>query len=255
LRQAPQLIIAGGSNEGYALGTRGVLEGDLVVSGPSLHTSRPRDWTNVWEGQRRILNAVIEGTRVGDHPVLGRGNTEITYEQIGFFDGKRINRTANQTANRGEATFGIRLNDMPNAHGDLLTMHVIRDIIQQELALINEGQPDHQLELTDLQKRAHIAAAVSEPERTQWIVDYVQNKVGHPLNEWVYGERGLEQAIILAGAFSNPDLADQPRRPDLIIIGPGERALYHEPDEYVKIDDLRQYAEIYGDIFSHPNFN
>lgn len=238
-----ELIVASGSDSEFSTGSRGVLEAEFTLEGKSGHTGRPVKFTPVDDVRDEVIRGIREEiAEIAEHNLLGRSVMYRTGDESGFYDGNQVRKPVNQVPNWAWALLGGRLNGMPLKNGEELNPDSLQKMIERK---VNEYQAEG-TRLSNFGLRAFIRAAISSPEKVDWIVDLAKKITGKDLKPWNYGERGLEEMIEFVNVLTY--------KASLIVLGPGKQGTYHEPDEYAEVQSLRDYTEIYGQVLSDPQF-
>ncbi len=240
--KSPRIMIGGGSDQEYGYGSRGVLEANVTVAGGGGHGAfgitgpDSIDVSNDFIGH---LRQVVD--RVPEDPTLGR----VTLTRGGLVGGfygtdsagnPQILEKVNYRPDRARTTFSLRLNGQ-QLDGQDLTHAVVRDMIRSQV----EQNPG--MSVVGYHEGAHIEGAITDKSRSKWVVDLAEQVTGRSMTEIEYKVRGLDETLYLLNVFN-------PQEMGFVYLGPGEKAVYHKPDERVSIEALRNYDRIYGEVFT-----
>lgn len=114
----------------------------------------------------------------------------------------------------------------------------VEGIIAEELA----KNAHHGLLLEDVTTRLYMPGFIADPEGVRWIIDLAERVTGKQLVEWEYGKRGASEINLLAPVLGKDT--------GVVIMGPGKQGTYHNPDEYVEVQSLKDYTKVFGEVFS-----
>jgi acetylornithine deacetylase/succinyl-diaminopimelate desuccinylase-like protein len=243
-RSRVELMIGAGNNESIATGSRGVLEARFTLGGQTKHTSRRAvfDFTDAIDARDQIVGDLkSQINAIPEHPTYGQASFKRTADRGGFFNGQDIVDTTNQVPNRAEATLGIRLNGMP-FNGQELNPDLLKSMVA---GMVGHYEKDG-ISLIDYNTLAFVRAAITDPEKAQWIIDLVEQRTGRKMKGWDYGDHGLEEIVELVSVL-DPS-------PALVITGPAESSQYHMQDEHITTDSLIQWEDIYRKIITDDQF-
>jgi succinyl-diaminopimelate desuccinylase len=206
---------------GILIGEKGMFWSKVVSRGKSAHGSRPEEGVNA-------IEACMDAIKI------------LTSEPYPYTEDEFLGQP---TMNIGMIQGGIKINVVPDTCDALLDMRIVKD--QDPDTLLKAMNT--RLESAGLSDRVH--------------VEYVHGKpaVMTPTNAEIVG---IAKSAVAKITGTEPSLGTatygtdcsvlQPKVGILhVICGPGSIQQAHQPDEYIRLDELYQSFDIYLEIASH----
>ncbi|MHA2119457.1 MAG: M20 family metallopeptidase, partial [Candidatus Thorarchaeota archaeon] len=214
-------VCAEPTNLGILVGEKGLFWSKVIATGKSAHGSRPEEGVNAIEACMDAIRILMkESYPYSEDAMLGQ-----------------------PTMNIGVIKGGIKVNVVPDSCEARLDMRIVKD--QTPESLLKEM--NNRLESAGLSKRVHVEymhgkPAVLTPTDAE-IVDISKGAV----------EKITGTIPSLGTATYGTDCSVlQPKVGILhVICGPGSIEQAHQPDEYIRLDELYQSVDIYLEIAQH----
>jgi succinyl-diaminopimelate desuccinylase len=214
-------VCAEPTNLEILIGEKGLFWSKVISTGKSAHGSRPEEGVNA-------IEACIDAIKI------------LTSEPYPYTEDEFLGQP---TMNIGVIQGGIKVNVVPDTCDALLDMRIVKD--QDPDSLLKEMNT--RLESAGLSDRVH--------------VEYVHGKpaVMTPSDAEIVG---IAKSAVAKITGTEPSLATatygtdcsvlQPKVGILhVICGPGSIEQAHQPDEYIRLDELYQSVDLFLEIASH----
>ncbi|NJM05185.1 M20 family metallopeptidase [Candidatus Gracilibacteria bacterium] len=206
---------------------KGSLRLRLISYGRIAHGAMPREGVNALAGLIRVLNKVLDleaqlAASYGEHPLLGPAYISPTVAQAPTSgDYSQINCLPD----RAEAYLDIR--SFPAIEHDALIGR-IRRLMED----VRTEQPAYRFGIDVVDDRPSTEIAPFHP-----LVRSLINA-----HERIYGS-----APPLGGVPGSTDgtILARDRNIPVVVYGPGDKHIPHQPDEYVDLDDVARAAQVY----------
>jgi succinyl-diaminopimelate desuccinylase len=213
------VLIAEPSGLELVTAEKGALWLEVTVTGKTAHGSTPYVGANavaaMAEFLTRVPAAALGGTR--SDPLLGH-----------------------PTLNIGSIHGGVKINDVPDlciASLDFRTIPgqrnaEVRRRVDEELRRVTEGRPGTRGQIRTLIDAAPVSCPIDSPVATA-AARAVREVTGREVSPG--GVPYYTEASVFVPALDVP----------MVICGPGDHRLAHQPDEYVKLGQVQQAAQVY----------
>jgi succinyl-diaminopimelate desuccinylase len=206
---------------------KGSLRLRLLAHGRISHGAMPEEGVNALAAMVRLLARVLELEReiqaeYGVHPLLGK---------------PYITPTVARAPLSGDASQINCLPDQCDAFLDIRSLPSMRhaDLIDRIRALMGERRAEHPAYRYDLE-------VVDDRPATEIAAD-------HPLVEAVFGAhaRVYGAAPAYGGVPGSTDgvILARDRQIPVVVYGPGDKRIPHQPDEFVDLDEVVRAAQVY----------
>jgi len=222
LKNAAAMIIAEPSNGKVFCAHKGALWLQITVYGKTAHGSMPEQGTNAIIHMHELLDKLrrYKFTYTQDHNLLGK-----------------------PTLNIGTITGGIQTNVVPDRCTVTLDIRTIPETSHQDiindiegiLAMMNDENQDFNAEI-EVKNNLPALENVNNNEFVQLAMD---------VNYDLYG---VKKEDIGANYYTDASIYSSALNIPIIIYGPGNEAVAHQPDEYIEIESFLNSISYYVEL-------
>ncbi|MFW9927187.1 MAG: M20 family metallopeptidase [Candidatus Thorarchaeota archaeon] len=206
---------------GILVGEKGLFWSKIVSTGKSAHGSRPEEGVNA-------IEACIDAIRI------------VTSEPYPYTEDELL---GNPTMNIGVIQGGIKVNVVPDTCEARLDMRVVKG--QDPESLLKAM--NRRLETAGLSDRVLVEYIHGKPA----VLTPIDSEIVGIARDVVSKISGVEP-ILSTATYGTDCSVLQPKVGILhVICGPGSIEQAHQPDEYIRLDELYQSVDVYMEIARH----
>jgi succinyl-diaminopimelate desuccinylase len=214
-------VCAEPTNLGILVGEKGLFWSKVISTGKSAHGSRPEEGVNA-------IEACMDAIKI------------LTNESYPYTEDEFLGQP---TMNIGMIRGGIKINVVPDACDALLDMRIVKD--QDPDSLLKAMNT--RLESAGLSDRVHVEYVHGKPS----VMTPIDAEIVEIAKGVVAKITGTEPSLGTATYGTDCSVLQPKVCIQHVICGPGSIEQAHQPDEYIRLDELYQSVDIYLEIAQH----